>query len=326
MFLIIWYHIFIFVFAEDNPDVILYKAIQMPMHIGVPLFVMTSGYFGIRFSFKSLLGGVISKLYVLAVPIAIYISIKSNSGLHGIINSFMVLGQHNFWFINTYLCLYLVAPAITTWFDTATARQRWVLIAGLTFFSVYIGDIHFSDPALTDGKNLLNFIYLYLIGRLLHIYQGRLTSISNWCILFAYVSLIIISVILYVNIHDPYFRMRWWSVFYPYNSPFLIFESCLVFILFGRIKIQSNVINWFAGSVFAMYIVHGAAWGFIVRIVRYSNHIAGSAYIQILLSIVIVLIIMSTSILIDKAFNPVWRLSARQGARLDKWYKASGIS
>lgn len=47
MVCIIVYHILCFTIAPMAPDVMLFKAMQIPLHIGVPLFFLISGYFGI---------------------------------------------------------------------------------------------------------------------------------------------------------------------------------------------------------------------------------------------------------------------------------------
>ena len=51
MFMIVYYH-FILFFIEPIDTNPIYKAIQIPLHIGVILFVLISGYFGIKPTFR----------------------------------------------------------------------------------------------------------------------------------------------------------------------------------------------------------------------------------------------------------------------------------
>ena len=51
MFMIVYYHLVLF-FVEPVDTNPIYKAIQIPLHIGVILFVLISGFFGIRPSFR----------------------------------------------------------------------------------------------------------------------------------------------------------------------------------------------------------------------------------------------------------------------------------
>ena len=64
MFIIVTYHLFLFSVAPHYPNEPFYKGIQIPLHIGVILFVLISGYFGIKCSFKG--------LFKLIMMVAIY--------------------------------------------------------------------------------------------------------------------------------------------------------------------------------------------------------------------------------------------------------------
>lgn len=59
---IVFYHILLFV-HNNLSDAPIYQALFLPLHVGVLLFVMISGYFRIKFSIK--------KLIILIVPLFI---------------------------------------------------------------------------------------------------------------------------------------------------------------------------------------------------------------------------------------------------------------
>ena len=68
-FMIVLYHIFsVIIYPESNEP--FYKAIWLPLHIGVPLFVLISGYWGIRASVKGVVK-LVGMLFVLQVPLLI---------------------------------------------------------------------------------------------------------------------------------------------------------------------------------------------------------------------------------------------------------------
>lgn len=73
MVCIIVYHMLCFTIAPMAPDVMLFKAMQIPLHIGVPLFFLISGYLGIRFSLKGLMRYV-SKVYFYLVPLTVIVA------------------------------------------------------------------------------------------------------------------------------------------------------------------------------------------------------------------------------------------------------------
>ena len=83
-----------------------------------------------------------------------------------------------YWFIRTYLCLYLFSPVLNKYLENITAKNRFILIGVLFFISFYLGTSH-GDPSLSDGKNLANFSLLYLLGNTLHAYEERWKGFSN---------------------------------------------------------------------------------------------------------------------------------------------------
>jgi len=79
MFLIVLYHLFLF-FLHPLYENDFYKAIQIPLHIGVLLFVLISGYFGIKATPKGLLK-LIGMMFVYYLPIQlVYIYLHSGGG------------------------------------------------------------------------------------------------------------------------------------------------------------------------------------------------------------------------------------------------------
>lgn len=68
-YFIVLYHLLL-VIVYKNTNVEFYRAIWIPLHIGVPLFVMISGYFGIKTDVRRLFK-LIGMVFVLQVPLLI---------------------------------------------------------------------------------------------------------------------------------------------------------------------------------------------------------------------------------------------------------------
>ena len=291
----------------------------MPIHAGVPLFVMISGYFCIRFSFKSL-STLLSRTYFYVIAMLLIGIALGQNTLKGI-SDFQIIGLNKLWFINTYLCLYLVAPAITSYFLTLTSRQRWVLMCGLAFFTFYVGDIKMSDPALVDGKNLLNFIFLYLIGSMLHLYEEQLKRFPTWMFLVAWIALAVVLVSGWLST-GTFLQHRIWALAFPYNSPLLLLGCILLFVPFGRIRLQSPRINWLAASVFAIYLLHCAGWNYVTVVIRYFESLLPIPAL-VVFTFFFSFVVMAICILIDKLLSPLWDFIGTKARRLDDWYNAT---
>lgn len=78
-FFIVTYHILL-VFVYPTTGESIYKALWLPFHIGVLLFILISGYFGIKPSVKGLIK-LLGIVIVLSVPLEIVNICKNGGGI-----------------------------------------------------------------------------------------------------------------------------------------------------------------------------------------------------------------------------------------------------
>lgn len=245
MFLIIYYHLFEWLSASGTEA--FPRAIWIPIHIGVPVFVLISGYFGIRFSWKGFAKLVLSMgIYTIAIQ-----------ALEGGLNFYdlFFISRTPYWFMSIYMMLYVLSPFINKGLNTLSNREEIYLILVLAVISLYIGGIH-TNPVYNNGKNILNFTLIYSIGDLIRRNEQMLNNISIWWIISMIVFIPLVEVTSYLSIHNEHIRSFIWQESFPYNSPGLIINGSLFFLLFSRMKFQSSIINWLAKSCLAVYLIH----------------------------------------------------------------------
>lgn len=80
-YMIILYHILLFIVYADTGAPI-YKAMWLPLHVGVPLFVVISGYFGIKANVKRLVK-LLGLVFVFQVPYLIISNIIGGERIVG---------------------------------------------------------------------------------------------------------------------------------------------------------------------------------------------------------------------------------------------------
>lgn len=68
--MIVFYHLLLFFTETIQADYPIFKGLQIPFHIGVILFVLISGYYGIRPSAKGLIK-LLSMVAIYYVPVAL---------------------------------------------------------------------------------------------------------------------------------------------------------------------------------------------------------------------------------------------------------------
>lgn len=321
MFCIIVYHIFIFSLDPVHSDTSLYKALQIPFHIGVPLFVMISGYFGIRFSLRGLMR-FCSKVYVYLVPLTfIPAVIAHEEGVKDLLKHFFVFGFNDFWYLNCYLYLFLFSPIINRFLANINARQRAYLLAVLSFASIYIGNVTGGDCYLVEGKNLTNFLLLYVVGNTLRCYQDKINALSQSRLIVTYLLFNALLVLGFMFV--PLIAGKIWKYGFPYNSPIMLLNCVWVFMIFSKLTVSSRYVNWMGGSIFACYLLQcpSVVWeNLFVAPTRAMDACLGTPWLTIPSVIAYSLAAMLVMVSIDKCFSPLWdRLAAIARKYDEKW-------
>lgn len=257
MFMILVYHSVYYVFYDYRGESPIFASLMTLLHIGVPLFVLISGFFGIKPSIKGFL-----KLYLILIFYnLLFYGIRIIYGDVGFsYGEFIRLWfpfsiYKSYWFFKVYLMLYLFTPVINYFRNKTHICDKLLIISG--FITFYWGWFA-QHPSLLDGKNVVNFIFLYMLGywlrtRIVERTVDLKKARTRYLIVYLVVA-ICIGVLLYFSnvVMQDYLK----RLCYGYNSPVLILMSALFFLLFTTFNFKNKFVNWVASSVFAVYCVH----------------------------------------------------------------------
>lgn len=253
MLFIVIYHMLIHSIIPNNPnwDWVTLPAITS-LHIGVICFVLISGYWGIHFSVHGFL-----KLVIQCVVYSVFIYLVYlffNPERYNTIHLLKSFIPTQWWFVNVYVCLYLLAPIINIPLQTASRTKKMVYIALLGAVSFAF---QFAVPGLSDGKNPLNFIFIYYIGNFI---RHDLKISSNWSTdkrVWIYIMFNIMLFTGFFVLSDVKVLTNLFSLMtFPYNSIGLILNACLFFLIFRQIKLNSTLVNRIAVSMLPVYLLH----------------------------------------------------------------------
>lgn len=326
-YMIVLYHILSVVIYPLSQEAF-HKAIWLPLHIGVPLFVLISGYFGIRASVKGLTK-LVGMIFVLQVPLLIVNHCINGGGIKELVKIGLFISETPFWFMRTYLFLYIFSPVINRFLKDISFRNRLLLLIVLFFMSHYIGTLK-ADPSLLDGKNLVTFLFLYVVGNTLHHYYALWKSISAKWLWMAYLSLNVILV-LFFTFYDgmPLCNALYERICFAYCSPVLLVNTLLFFMLIGRMRFHSQKINHLAKSSLAIYMLHGTPlmiFGLIknVAIMLYTK--VDNGILLFLSLMLLAAVVVVVCIIVDNILNPVWSQINRLGILLQTKYTSLCIS
>lgn len=280
---------------------------------GVNLFVMISGYFGIRHTARKLL-----KLFIDVIffgSIAYLISLPLLHTPFSFSSLFDSVDFRYYWFVTHYAILVLIAPIL----EYALEGQNSIVVGKwvLTFFVInVIFGFFLEESTLLTGYNYTNFVLLYLMARYIRIIKEeqkksyiniRSKGMLYWIICSLLLSL---GLIFLCKIHKVPASMH----YFGYNNPILLFACFSLFTYFTKFSFYSRLINWLATGMFGVYLMHtssslervwqGYASIFYINF-GYVGLIASSILLLAILSVFAIIIEKFTSVIDTYIFDKV---------------------
>lgn len=221
--------------------------------VGVNSFLLISGFYGIKLKFRSFYALLITCLvysYAYDIFVAYINHIDYVFSLQPLEEVFL----HSGWFITCYIALMFLSPFInksTENFTTKEAMYGLIFLSILTFwFGFHLGSIYINKT----GYNVLHFVFIYYIGRLLRRFESSI-RIKTVASLGLYIGLsLLIGFIAFRQFNIGNFPHMFKQ--FQYNNPLLVLSSVALFLAFKRLSFKACFVNWFAGSVLAIYLVH----------------------------------------------------------------------
>ncbi len=263
--------------------------------IGVNLFVLISGYFGIRLSAK----GVAKYVgWVLWYSILLYLlrcCFHPNYFTPKYARyAFLGITHSTQWFVTGYFILMALSPAINAVLRRTSFRQHLVLAAALIAVNCAGGwwlEMDFNPT----GYTVYHLVFVYILG---HVMRECLAQWQQLPWRWAGTAIYVASVAALVWI------MQWtdYSKAMAYNNPIIILESLALFAVFSTMRFSSRAVNWIASSAFAVYLIHMhfSVYPYVLRpMLLHIYHTHGCA-VASLLATVLGVAVFALCILIDK--------------------------
>lgn len=214
--------------------------------VGVNMFVLITGWFGVKKAWKTM-------KRCLSYMIFYFVLLNILSLLHStrlLTFNEIIMVKGAWWFMLNYLILILYCPIIESSLSGRDASQvmRWVML--LAIANIVFGYmLRFSN---TNGYNFINFIFLYYVGRMLHLTKDTpAVKKTGRYGLIIWVALAIIMAYMF-----PLFAGRIKSSdFWAYNNPIVLVQSIALFLYVARIDLKSQFINRAAAGIVGVYLI-----------------------------------------------------------------------
>ena len=215
---------------------------------GVTLFILISGYFGIRFNthkfFKML---VVVWFYSIVSYLIETIWLHTPHTWTGLASSLLPILSKKYWFMTCYVVLYCFSPYLNRLVHNLSQKSYKQLLLLWGFFFVFAPTILFFEIQNDTGKGIINVTLAYLIGQYLKTYglPENMKRHSREILSGSLACIFILNSLLTAMSGNIILR------FARDNNLLIIIASIMIFYQFTRWHFSSRIINYLAGYVFA---------------------------------------------------------------------------
>lgn len=277
MFGIIAMHSCSFLFINPSKGMLLeLDAINTVFNTGVSLFVLISGYFGIKTEAKKIFTFLIQVLFCLILSFIVVSIVNDSFSLKYCVYSFIPSILNEYWFATSYLVLMILAPILNkaaNHFNQSSFKKT--IIYCLILFSIIPTFFYYQFPGC--GKGILHFIMMYLIGCYISRYCSDMNINKKKLIAVLLLFFLLIFVINYISTVIYWLCFDKHCVVFPMSrdcSLLIIVSSLLIFFLFKSCEFKSVFLNNIASYVFYMYLLESSfrkILNMYIRLEDYTN-------------------------------------------------------
>lgn len=223
--------------------------------ICVNLFVLISGWYGIRPTRRKFANLLFQVAFYSLLCFVVFTIISPELALcfQGV--KHLLLLSENLWFIKSYIFLFVLAPVLNAFVETASQRQFAVLLVCFFAFQFIYGWMFLGVVWFTGGYSTISFVGLYLLARYARVYLLEiLADFRSWLIFIGVCSIVACTFASYIftSHGKPWIT----DLFYCYNSPFSILTSVCVAMSFIGVHFYNRAVNFVASGAFAVYLLH----------------------------------------------------------------------
>ena len=256
IFGIVYMHTYGIFYETASGDLLIHGVIiNSVFNMGVSLFMLISGYFGVKQSGKKMFF-LLSETFFYSIlgVVVTYILKQESIGLRGIIEAVMPFSSKRYWYITAYLILMSFASYINRVPDKLSKEEFQGLIKIMFILFSLLPTVTFIHVMGDRGKGPVNMLMMYFIGRYIRMHVPEQTMPRKRILLFFL--MIFISEI-GLNIFCSFIKNKGMGLYCPYAQDYTVFivaGSILIFLLFKYSKMNSKTINMISKHVLGIYL------------------------------------------------------------------------
>lgn len=232
----------------NNPS--LFRTGQMVLEalsiICVNMFIIISGYFGIKLKLSS-----IAKLYIYLVLIYVPLYLVRFVSTHEFVfadfleKCFVI--SYAGYFIQCYFMLMILSPVLNAFIEKFGRKSlNWIVFFwALEFWFACIMDV--EELGYNQGYSVIHFCLMYMIARCIKLYEDDIKKLRQSVWVLGYIACTMVICMSHI------LGLKWcWD----YSNPIVVLSSVCSFLPFLYKTFYNRVINWIASGTLAVYIIH----------------------------------------------------------------------
>lgn len=286
----------------------------------VDMFVMLSGWFGIRPKVKSFCKFIFQAFFCSLVLYEAFVMFGLTDFSVKGLGVMMFFGKEEYWFVKAYIGLYILSPLANAFIEKVSCRQLGLFLVSYFVFQFLYGWLSPFAANFEGGFSTMSFIFLYMLSRYIRLYYvNKIEQICRYKYLCAFFGIVLSQAFLcFIGLRHG---IRWLDILFLYTSPTVIAMSLLLLIWFSRLHFSNKVVNWLAASSFSVYLLHAAPRTLDRYFIMIDNYLFNTLN-GVLCILVIVGFIAATYIvltLVDQlrilCWNITWKFTSVLNAR-----------
>ena len=228
---------------------------EMASIVAVNVFVLISGWFGIRPSVKGFCKFAFQCLFFSVGIYAVMNALgKTDFSLRGIAGCFALIPGGSYWFITSYIGLYLFSPVLNAFINTVEKKTFVYFLAGFYTFQTIYALIGGGANYLMKGYSAMSFMALYLLASFIRKHID-LSKFSRQTFSIGYIIITITMTLVWLA--AKVFNLGVFdSRLLAYSNPIVVISSLCLLLTFSKIRYKSSLVNKLAASSFAVYLLH----------------------------------------------------------------------
>lgn len=261
-------------------------------NIGVALFILISGYYGITCKVDKLVRMecmMITYSLLETVLLVVFLpeEVQGAALLEQVVKSCLPFITRKYWFYSCYVCLTLLSGYIQRFLDVLEQRHLERLLAMLLVLFSIFPTVFYFEIIPDNGKGLVQMILIYMIGRYIRRYRD--VRLPRW-------TMAVFVLLWIVNGVSHEYALHIGGIYHHLckdNSVTNIAMAIILFYAFKNLRLESGVVNAVASQIFAVFALNNTLTNVVMHGIQRSGFASpgGAAGFGLFLAVVLAILV-----------------------------------